>query len=160
MVVIVMGVSGSGKTTVGRTLANSLGWTFADADDWHPASNRSKMRQGIPLTDGDRHPWLAALRRSIDQWLSTGESVILACSALKQSYRDMLRSDDPRVRVVYLKGSFDVIQHRLTHRPGHFMSVDLLQTQFEALEEPQNAIVVNSDQPIEMIVKHLAQQLP
>ncbi len=159
MIIILMGVSGSGKTVVGRSLASDLGWRFADADDWHPAFNCAKMSEGIPLTDGDRHPWLRSLQASIDEWLTLGESVVLACSALKQSYREMLRCEDPRVHLVYLKGEFDILQQRLETRKGHFMAADLLQSQFDALEEPHDAIIIDIDHPLDIIVQRITAQL-
>jgi gluconokinase len=159
MVIVLMGVSGSGKTTVGQALAKLLGWRFADADDWHPEANRIKMHQGIALTDGDRHPWLCSLQTSIDKWLHSGESVVLACSALKQSYRNILRCDDARVRVVYLKGRVDIIQQRLESRENHFMPADLLSSQFDVLEEPHHGIIIDIEQPLDSIVQRIAQQL-
>lgn len=135
-----MGVSGSGKTTIGRALAQRLGWRFHDADDHHPDSNVEKMRQGIPLTDVDRGPWLAALRKIIDASIESGAPGILACSALKQRYRDTLAG--PGVRFVYLRGDLATIRARMEGRQ-HFMPVKLLESQFLALEEPSDAIVVD-----------------
>jgi gluconokinase len=142
MVVILMGVSGSGKTVVGEALAARLGWKFEDADDWHPAANVEKMRSGQPLTDADRQPWLQALNEAIRDWVPSGQNVVLACSALKESYRETLRrgvSDSSAVRFVYLKGTYDEIKARLDHRHGHFMPESLLRSQFADLEEPSEA---------------------
>ena len=135
-----MGVSGSGKTTVGRALARRIGWQFHDADDHHPAANVEKMRQGIPLTDADRAPWLASLRQIIDASIARGEPGILACSALKQRYRDTLTR--PGVRFIHLRGDLATIRARMEGRQ-HFMPVKLLESQFAALEEPAGAIVVD-----------------
>jgi gluconokinase len=157
MIILVMGVSGSGKTTIGKRLAESLGYHFADADDYHPASNKEKMHSGIPLTDADRVPWLAILRKMIDQWRGRSENAVLACSALKQSYREQLGfgEDHPAdMKLVYLKGSPETLRDRLGHRAGHFMNPALLQSQFDTLEEPQNAIVVDvSGTPEEIVSK-------
>jgi gluconokinase len=137
MVIVLMGVSGSGKTTVGKALAGQLGWTFLDADDFHPAANVEKMRRGTPLTDEDRRPWLAALRERIDAACERGEDVVLACSALKHSYQEYLEKHEPElVRYVHLRGSEELIRRRLAARKGHFMNPKLLHSQFEALERP------------------------
>jgi gluconokinase len=143
MVLIVMGVTGAGKTTVGRALATSLGWEFHDGDDLHTDASKRKMRRGIPLTDSDRAPWLAALRALVLAMLSEGRDGVVACSALKQSYRDELVVDPNSVKVVYLKGSKQVIAERLRNRAGHFMNPELLQSQIDTLEEPRDAIVVD-----------------
>jgi gluconokinase len=136
MVLIVMGVTGSGKTTVGNLLAQKLRWQFADADDFHPASNIEKMRSGAPLDDPDRLPWLAALRKAIQNWNESGQNVVLACSALKRSYREKLRAGP--VQFVYLKGSHELILGRLRSRHGHFASEAILNGQFADLEEPES----------------------
>ncbi|MEB3212105.1 MAG: gluconokinase [Leptolyngbyaceae bacterium] len=164
MVILLMGVSGSGKTTVGCLLAQRLEYHFADADDWHSDANRQKMSQGIPLSDGDRQPWLQALHTSIENWISADENVVLACSALKQSYRDQLAgpqmSKHPsKVQWVYLTGDYELIRQRLRNRTDHFMSDALLKSQFEALEEPKDAIVVNIDHDVETIVSAIATHL-
>jgi gluconokinase len=134
LVLIVMGVAGSGKTTVGVLLAQKLGWQFADADDFHPAENKDKVRQGIALTDADRAPWLAAVRSAIVRWNAAGDNVVLACSALKRSYRDELRAGP--VRFVYLKGDSVLLQDRLQSRHGHFADEKILASQLATLEEP------------------------
>lgn len=141
MIFVVFGVSGSGKTTVGKALAERLGCEFADADDHHPPENIEKMRMGIPLDDADRAGWLSDLRDLIDERRVAGTDLVLACSALKQKYRDLLSgnpeaSGDSGVRFVYLRGTFETIWRRLIERPNHFMNPDLLRSQFDALEEP------------------------
>src|SRR5579884_3424814 len=161
MILLLMGVSGSGKTTVGRLLAENLAWKFVDADDYHPPANKEKMHRDIPLTDADRAPWLATLRQLIDQWHSSGENVVLACSALKQSYRDQLgfgHNRPPELILAYLKGSIETIRQRIAHRREHFMNPDLLQSQFDALEEPRDAILVDVGPPSEEIADELASQ--
>lgn len=147
-----MGVSGSGKTTVGTLLAQTLGWQFADGDDFHPQSNIDKMSHGIPLTDEDRQPWLDALRAAICNWLSDQRRVVVACSALKHEYRDVLRVDSDRVQFVYLKASFDELERRLKKRKHHFMKSDLLTSQLSTLEEPEHALEVDADKTPPKIV--------
>jgi gluconokinase len=138
-----MGVSGVGKTTVGKLLARELGWTFVEADDYHPAANVEKMRRGIPLDDEDRRPWLAALRHRLEEADARGENVVLACSALKHAYQHYLAQFDPEsVHYVYLGGSEELIRQRLAGRTGHFMNPSLLHSQFETLEPPEHAIRV------------------
>jgi gluconokinase len=134
LVLIVMGVAGSGKTTVGTLLAQKLAWRFADADDFHPLHNKEKISRGIALTDADRAPWLAAMRNAILQWNAAGENVVLACSALKGSYRDELRAGP--VRFVYLKGDYGLLLERLRSRHGHFADEKILASQLETLEAP------------------------
>lgn len=140
MILVVMGVSGSGKTTIGELLSKRLGWTLLDADDFHPPGNIEKMRSGIPLTDEDRWPWLDRLNALLRQRDSNGESALLACSALKQKYRDRLGAGLKDLRWVYLKGSFELIEARLKARKGHYMKAGLLESQFATLEEPLDAI--------------------
>lgn len=159
MIVIVMGVSGSGKTTAGKLLAGSLDWDFYDADDFHPAANIEKMSQGIPLDDADRMPWLWQMQGAISNWLATKKNVVLACSALKASYRDLLFGDRDRMRLVYLKGDFELISQRLQQRQNHYMKVGLLSSQFAELEEPQNVIVIDAAQPPEAIVEQIMERL-
>ena len=136
MIVIVFGVSGAGKTTVGKLLASELGWRFIEADDFHPAANVEKMRSGHPLTDDDRWPWLERLRDQIKHSLAAAKNAVLACSALKRAYRDRLRVSE-QVKFVFLRGDFALVQKQLRSRRGHFMDPDLLQSQFHDLEEPQ-----------------------
>jgi gluconokinase len=158
MVVIIMGVVGVGKTTIGTLLAQRLGWEFADADSFHSAENVEKIRRGIPLTDTDREPWLKALREAIFRWIAEKHSVVLACSALKQSYRDQLVVGT-EVKVVYLKGSYEVIYQQLRARHGHFATEQILASQFATLEEPQQAITVNVNRAPEEIVEQIGTQL-
>jgi gluconokinase len=135
-IVMVMGVSGSGKTTVGALLAGNLGWLYAEADDFHPRSNVEKMAAGHPLTDADRRPWLAAIGRWIDERRAAGEPGVVTCSALKRAYRDQLCEGRPEVRVVYLEGGRDLIAKRLVARHGHFFAPSMLDSQFADLEPP------------------------
>ena len=152
MVIVLMGVSGSGKTTVGVPLAQALGGEFAEGDDYHPPANVAKMREGLPLDDADRRPWLEALSAEIGRWLAAGRTVVLACSALKRSYRAILRGGRPEVRFVHLKGSAPLIRGRLAERRGHYMPATLLDSQLAALEAPLDAIVVPIDRPPAEIV--------
>jgi len=145
-ILILMGVSGSGKTTIGKQLAFRLGWPFEDGDDYHSGANRTKLLHGQPLNDEDRQDWLSALVALINGYLLKGESCILACSALKQIYRDRLTVDPDRVHFVYLKGSRELILPRIQARRGHIMKSSLLDSQFAVLEEPSRAIVVDIGQ--------------
>src|SRR5436853_3180375 len=158
MVIILMGVTGSGKTTIGRLLSKQLGWKYAAADDFPSAANVEKMHNGIPLNDEDRRPWLESLRDLIRKGLETGENIILACSALKESYRQYLVLDE-RVRLVYLKGDYETIQKRLNERHGHYMNPKLLDSQFDTLEEPQDALRVDVSSTPEEIVKTIREGL-
>ena len=158
MVILLMGVTGSGKTTVGLALAESLAWQFADADDFHSPANVAKMQAGIPLDDADRMPWLASLRDAIEGWLRGGTDVVLACSALKQAYREELLVS-PDARVVYLRGSSDLIAHRLSQRHGHYMDPNLLASQIATLEEPRDAIVVDVGEDVSEIVNKIREAL-
>lgn len=159
MILILMGVSGSGKTTIGHLLADDLGWPFYDGDSFHPPENVAKMSQRIPLTDADRQPWLAALRQFIDTHLAEGPPAVLSCSALKRGYRDALGIDRPGVRLVYLQGSFELIRGRLENRTDHFMPTDLLRSQFEALETPENALIVDVDAEPEAVAAEIRNRL-
>jgi gluconokinase len=137
-----MGVAGSGKTTIGSLLAKELGWHFYDADDFHSETNRAKMSQGTALTDEDRASWLESLKELIEQNTLHNTSIILACSALKDSHRNMLKVNE-RVKFIYLQGSYEEIKTRLQKRTEHFMSAGMLDGQFDILEEPQNALTIN-----------------
>jgi len=150
-----MGVAGSGKTTVGVALARELAWDFIDSDLLHPASNISRMQEGLPLEDADRAPWLNRIRRLTEDLLENGRSSVIACSALKRQYRLAINPDPDRVRFVYLKGPLAVLQMRLEKRAGHFFRANLLPSQFEALEEPREneAVIVDANQPVDEIVK-------
>jgi gluconokinase len=153
MIVIIMGVVGSGKTTVGSLLASQLGWEFADADDFHPAENVEKIRHGIPLTDEDREPWLDRLRQAIDRWIVDGKSVVLACSALKSAYRAKLCAG-PQVQFVFLKGTAALIADRLHARHGHFAGESILASQLADLEEPEGALAIEiSHTPVEIVAE-------
>jgi len=150
-VIVVMGVAGCGKTTVGRELASRLGWAFLDADDYHPSANVEKMRSGRPLTDEDRWPWLDRL----NDLLRTGGSSVLACSALKQKYRDRIAAGVEDVRWVHLTGDFDLIESRLAARKGHYMPARLLASQFETLEPPGAALTFDVADSPEVLVARI-----
>lgn len=158
-VLIVMGVSGSGKTTLGTALAQRLGWAFADADDYHPQANRDKMARGQPLTDADREPWLLRLRGLIEQHLAEDNPLVLACSALKESYRTTLSGGLEEVRYVFLHGNPALIAQRMQNRE-HYMPVSLLQSQLETLEPPTNAIQLDISRSLEDNLQTVLQHLP
>jgi carbohydrate kinase (thermoresistant glucokinase family) len=147
-----MGVSGSGKTAVGTRLAEKLQYGFLDADNFHPPANIEKMKHGIPLTDEDRIPWLQNLHWEIASRLSQGKSVILACSALKESYREMLREGLPQIRFVYLHVDRETLAQRLQKRTGHFFPKELLDSQLATLEVPHDALVVEENRPLDEVV--------
>jgi len=155
---IIMGVSGCGKTSVGKVLAEQLGWNFYDADDFHPPENIAKMAIGTPLTDADRAPWLESLRALIASCLRTDKPGVLACSALKERYRQILLEGNPGAQLVYLRGSYDLIWSRMARRPGHYMKPEMLQSQFDALEEPQDALTLDVSLSVEQIVNILRLQ--
>lgn len=135
-ILVVMGVSGSGKTTVAAMLAGALGVEFLEGDDFHPRANVEKMKSGTPLTDEDRWPWLKAIAARIDEWRAEGKAGVITCSALKRAYRDILIGDRPGVRLVYLRGSHELIHRRMAARHEHFMPLGLLESQFATLEDP------------------------
>ena len=154
MVVVLMGVAGSGKTTIGRELAAELGWKFADADDFHPPANVAKMSAGIPLDDADRAPWLAAIRLYIDTRLERGEPAVVTCSALREKHRAVLLVDPAQVKLVYLRGSRELLWSRISAREGHFMKPAMLDSQLATLEEPVNALVVDiAPSPAEIVAQ-------
>ncbi len=161
-VIVVMGVSGSGKSTVAACLAERLGWAFVDGDDFHSAAHVAKMRAGHPLDDDDRAPWLAAIAAWIDTRLQERDPGIVVCSALRRAYRDALVRGRPEVRIAYLAGDRDLIEGRLAQRQGHFMPSSLLDTQFAILEPPapeENAVVVGIDAPAGAVAATIAARL-
>jgi gluconokinase len=159
---VVMGVSGSGKSTIGKTLAERLGWRFEDGDRFHPASNVAKMSAGQPLTDDDRRPWLQAIADEIDRVCKAGQRLVVACSALKHAYREILLHERNDVRIVFLDGTETLIASRLAQRKGHFMPPGLLASQFQTLEPPspsERPITVSIDATIESIVDAIIRQI-
>ena len=156
---IVMGVSGCGKSSVGKALASKLGWDFYDADDFHPPANVAKMASGIPLDDFDRASWLASLNELISSSLKANHPGVLACSALKERYRRQLMEGNDGVQVVYLKGSYDLIWSRMEKRTGHYMKPHMLKSQFEALEEPTKALTVEISAPVNEIIREILQAI-
>jgi carbohydrate kinase (thermoresistant glucokinase family) len=159
LVVLLMGVSGSGKTTVGKKLAVALGWEFADADDVHPPENIAKMSAGLPLNDADRAPWLAVIRAFIDRTIARGESAVVTCSALKEKYRATLIGDPAHVKLVHLTGSPELLLQRMAQRHGHFMKPEMLQSQLADLEPPQNALTIDVTPPPDEIVAQIRRGL-
>ncbi len=162
MIVIVFGVSGAGKTTIGELLAQELGWRFYEADDFHSQVNIDKLRRGIPLPDEDRWPWLESLRQLIKRSLETGENAVLACSALKRAYRERLRVSD-EVKFVFLRGDYALIEKQLRQRRGHFMNPELLRSQFADLKEPkpdEGVVTIQLGRTPEEIVDEIKTKLP
>ena len=157
--IIVMGVAGCGKTTVGKALAEHLGWDFYDADNFHPPENIAKMANGIPLDDLDRAPWLASLHDLISSCLKRSQPGVLACSALRERYRRQLLEGNEDVQLVYLKGSYDLIWSRMEKRTDHYMKPQMLQSQFDALEEPTNALIVDISMSIDDLVQATLNQV-
>jgi len=158
VIVIIMGTTGAGKTTIGTMLATQLNWQFADADTFHPPANIEKMSHGIPLTDADRAPWLEAMRKAILEWIAAGKNVVLACSALKRAYRDELRPS-PEVKIIYLKGDYALFAERIRHRHGHFAGEQILAGQFADLEEPTDAVAIDAAQSPEQIAAEIRKRL-
>ena len=162
MVIVLMGVSGSGKTTIGTRLAEVLDWDFVDGDDFHPDANVEKMSRGEPLTDEDRRPWLRSIREFIDERLASDDPAIVACSALKPSYRDVLLDNAEDTHLVYLRGDYDLIRERMEARADHFFDADMLDSQFETLEEPSTgeAVIVDIDASPDEIVQSICDRVP
>jgi gluconokinase len=158
MVILLMGVSGSGKTTIGQMLSGQLNWPFIDGDSLHSAGNIAKMAAGIPLTDDDRAPWLQSIHAVIERWQAQHKNGIVASSALKEQYRQILLTSS-ETKLVYLRGSYDLIYSRMQHRPGHYMKPEMLQSQFATLEDPKDAIVVDISLSAEQIVSTIRQKL-
>jgi gluconokinase len=155
LIIVLIGVAGSGKTTVGRLLSADLGWPFFDGDDFHPQANIEKMRRGIPLTDADRIPWLDALNCLIRDITGEGRNAVIACSALKRAYRDRVKEGAADVRFVHLRGDAPLIQRRLEARPDHFMKAGMLASQLDALEEPADALIVDAAEEPKAIVARI-----
>jgi carbohydrate kinase (thermoresistant glucokinase family) len=167
LVIVLMGVSGSGKSTTGAALSRKLGWPFRDADTFHPPANVAKMSRGTPLTDEDRWPWLAAIAQWIDERCQAGERGIVSCSALKRAYRSRIIGPRRGVRLVYLQGDIEVIGQRLRARKGHFMPASLLESQFAVLEEPRAderaltvSIAMSSRRVVDTIIERLRLEAP
>jgi gluconokinase len=154
-----MGVSGSGKTTIGQLLARNLGWSFYEGDDFHSPCNVSKMLGGLPLSDEDRIPWLSAIHQLVQNLISTSQRAVITCSALKQTYRKLITEGHPQVALVYLRGNYALIHPRLRSRTDHFMKADLLASQFSVLEEPHDVPFIDVSQAPEVIVEHIKRML-
>jgi carbohydrate kinase (thermoresistant glucokinase family) len=159
MVLILIGPMGCGKTTIGKMLAGKLGWSFYDGDDFHPRENVEKMRAGLPLTDEDRKTWLENLHGYIERCLMEDRNAILACSALKQAYRDTLGIDQDTVKTVYLKGSYELLRKRIVDRKHPYMNKDLLRSQVETMEEPKDGLTVDSSQMPEIVIENIMKTL-
>lgn len=159
MIIVLMGVSGSGKSTVGRLLAGRLGWRFCEGDEFHPRENVEKMSNGIALTDGDRLPWLARIKNEIDACSGQGTHAVWACSALRRRYRQLLGADISEIHFVYLKGDREVLLERMAARRDHYMKVDMLDSQLGSLEEPDVAIMADIRSSPQDIVSHIVREL-
>lgn len=159
MAIVIMGVSGSGKSTVGWALSQRLGWSYFDGDDFHSEDNVDKMARGIALTDADRDPWLEKLSELVSENVNAGRSVIVSCSALKQLYRDRLRQAAENILIVFLEGDPDLIMRRMHERNDHFMKTEMLISQLAALEQPADAFTVNIDKEIDLIVDEILWEL-
>lgn len=160
LIILIMGVSGAGKTTIGRRLAEGLGWRFLEGDDFHPAANIDKMRNGHPLTDADRRPWLERLHAAIVDQIRTNQPAVLACSLLKANYRTIVEEGcGPSLRLIYLKGTADLFRERLAGRRDHFMRPELLDSQLAILEEPADALAIDAALPPDEIVRQIGRRL-
>jgi gluconokinase len=159
IVIVLMGVAGSGKTTIGMKLAAELGWEFRDADEFHPPENVSKMSSGIPLNDRDRAPWLTAIRTYVLDCLARDRGAIVTCSALKESYRQTIVPDPARVKLVHLTGDYPLLLERMVARQGHFMKPEMLKSQFATLEPPAGAVTIDVAQPPDAIVAQIRRDL-
>lgn len=158
-VAVLMGVSGVGKTTVGEAVARQLGWSYYDADDFHPPANVEKMRGGTPLTDADRAGWLDALHALIQDHMREGRSAIIACSALKASYRERLLSGNDGATIIYLKADYSVVEDRIRARKGHYFDAELLASQYADLEEPRGGITIDAERPVDDVVADVLDRL-
>ena len=158
MIFIVMGVSGSGKTTVGKAVSNKFGWKYYEGDEYHPAENVEKMKNWIPLNDEDRLPWLLSLRKVVEEAISKRENIVISCSALKEAYRKILKVSE-EVKFIYLKGSYDLIRKRMEERIPHFFKPEMLKSQFDVLKEPQQAIEIDISKSSESIIGDLIDKI-
>lgn len=159
MIVLLMGVAGTGKTTVGQALAQALGWSYHEADDFHSPAAKAKMGRGVPLDDDDRAPWLAAIRAAIDACAARGENAVFTCSALKEKYRHVLRDGRPEVRLVFLRGDRALLEQRLAARPGHYMKAGMLDSQLAILEPPADALTLDVDRPPGQLVAAILREV-
>ena len=158
MIFIVMGVSGSGKTTVAKAVSNKFGWKYYEGDEYHPAENVEKMKNWIPLNDEDRLPWLLSLRKVVEEAISKRENIVISCSALKEAYRKILKVSE-EVKFIYLKGSYDLIRKRMEERIPHFFKPEMLKSQFDVLKEPQQAIEIDISKSSESIIGDLIDKI-
>ncbi len=158
-ILLLMGVAGSGKTTIGRRLATELGWPYHEADDFHSAANKDKMGRGLPLDDYDRAPWLAAIRTAMDDCLAAGRSAVFTCSGLKEKYRGVLMNGAPGVSLVYLACDYETSLARVGRRQGHYMKADMVKSQFEALETPADALTLDTRLPPGKIIAEIKRSL-
>lgn len=156
--ILIMGVAGSGKSTIGRQLANEMGWPYHEADDFHSDANKAKMARGIPLDDHDRAPWLASIRTAMESSIAAGQSAVFTCSALKEKYRQILCDGLPQTRLVYLSGSRDLLLARLQGRSGHYMKPEMLASQLAALEPPAGALTLDIGEPPEKLVAQIRRE--
>ena len=159
MIILIMGVAGSGKTTIGRLLAQELQWPYFEADDFHPAANKEKMGRGVPLDDNDREPWLAAIRQAIDECVAQHRSAVFSCSALKEIYRHQLTAGRKEIRLVFLTGSRDLLRERLEGRAGHYMKTGMLDSQLAILEPPADALTLEVNQQPGELVQEIRRHL-